>query len=149
MQWLSVVGGAVVMFCGATLLAMASSAQTGGATATRGILAALAAGALWGTMYIPYRKAYVTGMDPLSFVAFFTIGELGMMLALGLIETGGLAALWRQLAQAKDVLFWLMLGGFVWVIGDLFQQYAAKYLGHSSFEHKSTMGTFVGTLRFR
>src|SRR6059058_2439932 len=57
MQWLSVVGGAAVMFCGATLLAMASSAQTGGATTTRGILAALAAGALWGTMYIPYRKA--------------------------------------------------------------------------------------------
>jgi len=131
MQWLSVVGGAAIMFCGAALLAMASSAQTGGATATRGILAALAAGVLWGTMYIPYRKAYVTGMNPLSFVAFFTIGELGMMLALGLIEAGGLAALWRQLAQAKDVLFWLMLGGFVWVIGDLFQQYAAKYLGIS------------------
>jgi glucose uptake protein GlcU len=27
------------------------------------------------------------------------------------------------------VIFWLMLGGFVWVIGDLFQQYAAKYVG--------------------
>jgi hypothetical protein len=27
------------------------------------------------------------------------------------------------------VLFWLFLGGFVWVIGDLFQQFAAKYLG--------------------
>src|SRR3989442_12890002 len=131
MQLLYVVGGAAVMFCGAPLLGMASSGQTGGATATRGILAALAACALWGTMYIPYRKAYVTGMNPLSFVAFFTIGELGMMLALGLIEAGGLAALWRQLAQAKDVLFWLMLGGFVWVIGDLFQQYAAKYLGIS------------------
>jgi glucose uptake protein GlcU len=24
-----------------------------------------------------------------------------------------------------------MLGGFVWVIGDLFQQYAAKYVGIS------------------
>ena len=130
-QWLSVVGGAAVMFCGATLLAMASSAQTGSATATRGILAALAAGALWGTMYIPYRKAYLTGMNPLSFVAFFTIGELGMMLVLALLEAGGAVALWRQLAQAKDVLFWLMLGGFVWVIGDIFQQYAAKYLGIS------------------
>ena len=130
-QWVSVVGGAAVMFCGATLLAMASSAQTGSATAMRGIVAALAAGALWGTMYIPYRKAYLTGMNPLSFVAFFTIGELGMILALALAETAGAAALWRQLVQAKDVLFWLMLGGFVWVIGDLFQQYAAKYLGIS------------------
>jgi len=26
-------------------------------------------------------------------------------------------------------LFWLFLGGFCWVIGDLFQQYAAKYIG--------------------
>ncbi len=32
---------------------------------------------------------------------------------------------------ARDVLFWLMLGGFVWVIGDLFQQYATKYVGIS------------------
>jgi drug/metabolite transporter (DMT)-like permease len=130
-RWLSVVGGASVMFCGATLLAMASSAQAGGATAARGIVAALAAGALWGTMYIPYRKAYLTGMNPLSFVAFFTIGELGMMLSLALGEAGGASALWLELVKAKDVLFWLMLGGFVWVIGDLFQQYAAKYLGIS------------------
>jgi glucose uptake protein GlcU len=27
------------------------------------------------------------------------------------------------------LLFWLFLGGFVWVIGDLFQQFATKYLG--------------------
>src|SRR5215510_16246272 len=127
----SVLGGAVVMFLGATLLAVASASQSGGAAAIRGIVAALAAGALWGTMYIPYRKAYLSGMNPLSFVAFFTVGELGMMLALALTETGGLNPLWRQLAQAKDVLVWLMLGGFVWVIGDLFQQYAAKYLGIS------------------
>lgn len=130
-RWLSVAGGAATMFCGATLLAVASSSATTSATATRGIVAALSAGALWGTMYIPYRKAYLTGMNPLTFVAFFTIGELGMMLALALGEAGGTAALWQQLVQAKDVLFWLMLGGFVWVIGDLFQQYAAKYLGIS------------------
>jgi len=128
---LSVVGGAVVMFFGATMLALASSAQSGGAAATRGIVAALAAGALWGTMYIPYRKAYLSGMNPLSFVAFFTVGELGMMLSLALRETGSAAALLKQLSRSGDVLFWLMLGGFVWVIGDLFQQYAAKYLGIS------------------
>ena len=29
----------------------------------------------------------------------------------------------------KPLLFWLFCGGFIWVIGDLFQQYAAKYLG--------------------
>lgn len=127
----SVVGGAIVMFFGATMLALASSAQSGGPAAARGIVAALAAGALWGTMYIPYRKAYLSGMNPLSFVAFFTVGELGMMLALALADTGSASALVKQLSQARDVLFWLMLGGFVWVIGDLFQQYAAKYLGIS------------------
>jgi hypothetical protein len=33
--------------------------------------------------------------------------------------------------QARGVVFWLLLGGFIWVIGDLFQQYAAKYVGIS------------------
>jgi len=42
-----------------------------------GIVAALGAGVLLGTMYIPYRKAYISGMNPLSFVTIFTFGELG------------------------------------------------------------------------
>jgi len=130
-RWLSVLGGALLMFVGAALLAFASSAQTTPEHATRGILAALAAGLLWGTMYVPYRKAYLTGMNPLSFVAFFTIGELVTMTILAVFYSGGTTLLVRQLLQAKDVLFWLMLGGFVWVIGDLFQQYAAKYVGIS------------------
>jgi hypothetical protein len=80
-------------------------------------------------MYIPYRKAYLTGMSPLSFITFFTIGELVMMSSIALVFSGGLAPLWDQLSAARDVLFWLLLGGFVWVIGDLFQQYAVKYAG--------------------
>src|SRR2546425_8986164 len=80
-------------------------------------------------MYIPYRKAYLTGMNPLSFVTFFTIGEVGMMTAIGLADRGGPAALLAELARAREVLFWLLLGGFVWVVGDLFQQYAVKYAG--------------------
>jgi glucose uptake protein GlcU len=72
----------------------------------------------------------LTGMNPLSFITFFTFGELGMMLALA-VSYLGLAPLWRELLAARDVLFWLMLGGFIWVIGDLFQQYAAKYVGIS------------------
>jgi drug/metabolite transporter (DMT)-like permease len=131
LRWVSVIGGAVVMFAGATLLAVASSGQMAAEHSTRGILAALCAGILWGTMYIPYRKAYLTGMNPLSFVAFFTIGELGMMTILALSYGGGPSALWRELLNARPALFWLMLGGFVWVIGDLFQQYAAKYVGIS------------------
>lgn len=131
LRWLCVVGGAVVMSVGAALLAVASSAQSSPEHATRGILAALGAGILWGTMYVPYRKAYLTGMNPLSFVAFFTIGEMGMMAALAISYSGGPFALWQEILNAKEVLFWLMLGGFVWVIGDVFQQYAAKYLGIS------------------
>ncbi len=119
------------MFLGATLLAITSSSQGPAVHAIRGISAALGAGVLWGTMYIPYRKAYLTGMNPLSFIAFFTIGELGMMTSLAVTYTGGPSFLWRELVGAKDVLFWLMLGGFIWVIGDVFQQYAAKYVGIS------------------
>ncbi len=128
---LGVLGGAAVMFAGATLLAVASSASAPSGHAARGVAAALAAGALWGTMYIPYRKAYLTGMNPLAFITFFTVGEVLMMLALAVADRGGVAALAAELAGARDGLFWLLLGGFVWVVGDLFQQYAAKYVGIS------------------
>ena len=128
-RWVGVIGGALLMFAGATALAIASASQVPARDATRGVVAALSAGVLWGTMYIPYRKAYLTGMSPLSFVTFFTVGELGMMTILALTYSGGATALWSQLAGAKHVLFWLLAGGFIWVIGDLFQQYAVKYAG--------------------
>ena len=130
-RWLSVLVGAVLMFVGAVLLAWASSAQTSPQHALDGVLAALAAGVLWGTMYVPYRKAYLTGMNPLSFVAFFTVGELVTMSILALTYVGGVSALVRELVKTREVLFWLLLGGFIWVIGDLLQQYAAKYVGIS------------------
>src|SRR6266567_1414498 len=129
-RWTGVLGGALVMCFGAALLAVASSTQANAGHSPRGVWAALGAGVLWGTMYIPYRKAYLTGMNPLSFVTFFTFGELGMMAALAVSYTG-LAPLWRELQSARGVIFWLMLGGFIWVIGDVFQQYAAKYVGIS------------------
>ena len=128
-RWAGVLGGALLMFAGATALAVASSSQVAGRDALRGVIAALAAGVLWGTMYIPYRKAYLTGMSPLSFITFFTLGELGMMGTLAVVYTGGVAPLWQELAATRQVLFWFLLGGFVWVIGDLFQQYAVKYAG--------------------
>jgi len=125
-----VLGGALVMCAGAALLAVASSAPGPTAHSLHGVWAALGAGILWGTMYIPYRKAYLTGMNPLSFVTFFSFGELGMMTILS-VSSLGLAPLWQELLSARGVIFWLMLGGFVWVIGDVFQQYAAKYVGIS------------------
>jgi len=129
-RWLGVIGGALSMFAGATMLAVASSHEAAPGKAALGIAAALGAGILWGTMYIPYRKAYLTGMNPLSFITFFTVGELATMLVLAITYSGA-GPLWHELNGARPVLFWLMLGGFVWVIGDLFQQYATKYVGIS------------------
>src|SRR5579864_5329794 len=129
-RWLGVLGGALVMCTGAAILAIASSTQAPAGHHLRGVSAALGAGILWGTMYIPYRKAYLTGMNPLSFVTFFTVGELGMMGALA-VKYIGVAPLWQELVGAREILFWLMFGGYIWVIGDLFQQYAAKYIGIS------------------
>jgi len=128
---LKVVGGAGAIVVGAAILGYATShpSASTSAHATTGILAALGAGLLWGTMYIPYRKAYLSGMNPVSFVTVFTVGELAMMISLALVFRGGFAPLMEEAARARPALFWLFLGGFCWVLGDLFQQYAAKYLG--------------------
>jgi hypothetical protein len=124
-------GGAMAIVLGAILLGVASSQ---GATSVSshplaGISAALGAALLWGTMYIPYRKAYLSGMNPLSFVTIFTVGEIVTVSILALVFEGGLHPLAAGIAEARPSLFWLFLGGFCWVIGDLFQQYAAKYIG--------------------
>src|SRR5262249_32681291 len=89
----------------------------------------LGAGILWGTMYIPYRKAYISGMNPLTFVTVFTFGELATVVFLAVLSDGGLSHFYSEVRQTTPVLFWLFLGGFCWVLGDLFQQYAAKYIG--------------------
>jgi glucose uptake protein GlcU len=123
--------GALAIVAAAVILAF-STIQDGGVHSGRalhGVLAAVGASVLWGTMYIPYRKAYISGMNPLSFVTVFTVGELGTVLALVLALDGGAKAAIFHSADTKHLLFWLFLGGFAWVIGDLFQQYAAKYLG--------------------
>jgi len=99
------------------------------AHAGQGILAALGASLMWGTMYVPYRKAYLSGMNPLSFVTAFTVGELGTVLALAVMLGGGAHAMLAELDRSRGSLFWLFIGGFVWVVGDLFQQFATKYLG--------------------
>ena len=130
-DWAKVIGGVLAIVFGAALLAVATAQQSSSVPgrAAVGILAALGAGAMFGTMYIPYRKAYISGMNPLSFVTIFTFGELATILVLGLIFYGGTAPLAAELVRARTMLFWPFLGGFCWVIGDLFQQYAAKYIG--------------------
>jgi drug/metabolite transporter (DMT)-like permease len=129
--WSRVVGGAAAIVGGACLLAYATSQKNSAAPggAALGIAAALTAGLLWGTMYIPYRKAYISGMNPLSFVTVFTFGELGTVWALAVVFDGGVQSVMAELGRARPALFWLFLGGFCWVLGDLFQNYATKYVG--------------------
>ncbi len=123
--------GTVVIVFAAILLGFSSmhGGITAGSHAGQGIAAALGACVLWGTMYVPYRKAYLSGMNPLSFVTAFTVGELGTVGLLAVTLGGGAHVIGHELRAAQPVLFWLFLGGFVWVVGDLFQQFAAKYLG--------------------
>jgi len=129
--WSKVAGGALIIVVGAVLLGYASSSglPTVSPRPAAGVAAALGAALLWGTMYIPYRKAYLSGMNPLSFVTVFTVGEVGTVLTLALIFESGWRPLVAALGDARPWLFWLFLGGLCWVIGDLFQQYAAKYIG--------------------
>ncbi|MCU1292226.1 MAG: hypothetical protein JWP08_1076 [Bryobacterales bacterium] len=126
-----VVGGAIVIFVGAILISAASTSETANGSAVHGIAAALGAGLMFGSMYIPYRKAYITGMNPLTFLTFFTLGEMTMMAIVSVVFTGGVSPFWRDLVTNRSVLLWPALGGFMWVVGDLFQNYAAKYVGIS------------------
>ena len=127
-----VVIGAICIVIAAIMLGFSTVHGGGAATghnALGGILAAFGASLMWGTMYVPYRKAYLSGMNPLSFVTAFTVGELLTMVILTWTLDGGRNSSVFQLAHSSQILFWLFLGGFVWVIGDMFQQFAAKYLG--------------------
>ncbi|AFL87494.1 putative glucose uptake permease [Terriglobus roseus DSM 18391] len=126
-----VVGGACIVVAA---IMLGFSTLHGGVTATGhnalgGVLAAIGASFMWGTMYVPYRKAYLSGMNPLSFVTAFTVGELLTVFTLTWTLDGGRNSSAFQLAHSSSMVFWLFLGGFVWVIGDLFQQFATKYVG--------------------
>ncbi len=126
-----VVTGAILITLAATMLGFSAIHTTslGGGHAMRGVISAFGACVLWGTMYVPYRKAYLSGMNPLSFVTVFTVGELVTVAAVAVGLGGGYTAIAQELHEVRGLLFWLFLGGFVWVVGDLFQQFTAKYLG--------------------
>lgn len=126
-----VVVGALAIVTAAVMLGFSTLHESGAHAqhGLRGIVAAIGASLMWGTMYVPYRKAYLSGMNPLSFVTVFTGGELGTVLILTLALDGGIHSTAFQLLHTRGALFWLFLGGFVWVVGDLFQQFATKYLG--------------------
>ena len=129
--WWKVLGGAIAIVASAVMLSTASvhSGSISSERAVSGVIAALGAGLLWGSMYIPYRKAYLSGLNPLSFITVFTFGELGTMGLLAMVLHGSGTSLMTELHALRPSVFWLFLGGFFWVIGDLFQQYATKYVG--------------------
>jgi glucose uptake protein GlcU len=127
----AVVGGAVLIFFGAILISAASGSEAAHGNAARGIAAALGAGLMFGSMYISYRKAYITGMNPLTFLTWFTFGEIFTVTLLAIVSLGGVSLFWQALLANRQILLWPMLGGFMWVVGDLFQNYAAKYVGIS------------------
>jgi drug/metabolite transporter (DMT)-like permease len=148
-----VIGGAVVIFLGAMLISAASVSQGGHGNAGQGIAAAVGAGLMFGSMYISYRKAYISGMNPLTFLTFFTFGELTMMAIVGVALTGGVGLFYHELIANRAILLWPMLGGFMWVVGDLFQNYAAKYVGISRgiplSNTNQIWGLLLGLLVFR
>lgn len=129
---LGVVGGALAIFVGAVVISVVSTASAAThADALRGISAALGAGLMFGSMYISYRKAYITGMNPLTFLTFFTFGEIVTAAVIAIGFLGGAGPFWNELVADRSILFWPLLGGFMWVVGDLFQNYATKYIGIS------------------
>lgn len=148
-----VIGGAIVIFIGAILISAASTSQAAHGSALHGIMAAVGAGLMFGSMYIPYRKAYITGMNPLTFLTFFTFGEMTMITAVAILSTGGAGPFWHELVANRTILLWPMLGGFMWVVGDLFQNYATKYVGISRgiplSNTNQLWGLLLGLLVFR
>src|SRR5215469_8114139 len=64
-----VVLGAVAIVLAAVMLGFSTihgGSAAAGHNAISGIIAAIGASFMWGTMYVPYRKAYLSGMNPLS-----------------------------------------------------------------------------------
>ena len=59
-------------------------------------------------------------MNPLSFMTVFTFGELATTFVLAMLFHGRYEPLTAEIARMRPSLFWLFLGGFCWVLGDLF-----------------------------
>src|SRR5208337_2009849 len=68
-------------------------------------------------------------------LTIFGVRNVGLSIAFPLWNINSLVGLFwgwllfSELHRARPMLFWPFLGGFCWVIGDLFQNFAAKYIG--------------------
>jgi drug/metabolite transporter (DMT)-like permease len=76
-----------------------------------------------------------------------------MMAIVGVVFTGGVGLFCHEIIANRAILLWPMLGGFMWVVGDLFQNYAAKYVGISRgiplSNTNQIWGLLLGLLVFR
>ena len=131
-RWLGVLGGTLIMCVGAAVLAIASSGVHLLEQILRTGFSPHSEPAFSGARCTSPIAKPTSGMNPLSFITFFTIGEVGMIPRLPSHSTAApQLSLATTSLRSREVIFWLMLGGFIWVIGDFFQQYAAKYVGIS------------------
>ncbi len=146
------IGGAAAIVFGAAVLAVATAQQNAGTPgkAAIGIIAALGAGCMFGTMYIPYRKAYISGMNPLSFVTIFTFGELGTVLSARLRSfiRRHRPRCSQNCTRARTMLFWpfrrrILLGHrrpVSALCGEVYRHRAR----HSALEHQPALGPWRG-----
>ena len=152
--WARVVAGAVAIVGGACLLAYATSQRVPRLPAARPSASSrpLTAGLLWGTMYIPYRKAYISGMNPLSFVTVFTFGELATLWALAVVFDGGVQGVMAELGRARARRFsgcsWGILLGDRRPLPELRYQVCRDCRAAFRSPTQSALGTGLGALVF-
>jgi len=149
-----VLGGVAIVIAAVMLASSTLHGDTAAAShAGTRILAAIGASFMWGTMYGSLPQGIYQRDE--SALVRYSLYCRRIRHGAG-ADTGvrcGLHSPSFDLFHHRGLVFWLFLGGFVWVIGDLFQQFAAKYLGnrtrHSTLEHESAMGVSVGSAGLR
>ena len=154
-NWGKVILGSVAIVVAATMLGISTiqSASVNSKHAVAGVAAALGASLMWGTMYVPYRKAYLSGMNPLSFVTAFTVGELGTVLALAIGLSGGLHSLAVQISAGAPfcllAVSWRILLGYRRPLSAIRHQVHWNWPRHPAFEHQPALGTRLGRTGLR
>ena len=127
----AVVVGAIVISAGAIVLSLASGAQSSSTNPTRGLWLGHRRWRRLGIDVHSLSQGVCHEINPLTFLTYFTVGELGTMTAISVAFLGGVGPFWHELVINEHILFWPFLGGLMWVVGDLFQNYATKYVGIS------------------
>ena len=152
---MKVLGGSITIILGAILLGYASSLHSGyeARRSAAGIISSLGASVIWGTMFLPYRKAYISGMNPLSFVTIFTIGELITMGSLALAFHGGMEPLMRDIVRRAQSLLLAVSRRILLGCRRLVRELRCKIRRHrprcSVDEHESALGLGMGCVGVR